>query len=97
MITESIIFGGTLNDNITDVIPVAINKAKELNKVVFIRWNGATVKVSPNDDEHSILSDYRIELKKIDLYTMWKHDELCTKTDLAEKIASAITKFLNNN
>ena len=94
---ESIIFEGNLGNDITDVIPIAINKAKELNEDVFIRWNGATVRVSPDSDKNSILSDYDIELNKIDLYNMRERGEVFTKIELAKKIASAITKFLINN
>lgn len=97
MIKESIIFGGTPGDDINDVIPVTISKAKELNKDVFIRWNGATVRVSPDKDKNSILSDYNVELKKIDLYNMRKQGEIITKTELAKKIASVITNFLSND
>lgn len=96
MIKESIIFEGTPGDDITDCIIVATSKAKELNEDVFIRWNGATVRISPDDDENDILSDYDVELKKIDLYSMRKHGELFTKTELAKKIAFVITKFLSN-
>lgn len=97
MIKESIIFEGIPGDDITDAINVATNKAKELNKDVFIRWNGATVRVSPVDDKNSILSDYDVELKKRDLYNMYEHGELFTKIELAKKIASGITKFLSND
>ena len=97
MIKESIIFEGTPGDDITDGIMVATNKAKELNEDVFIRWNGATVRVSPDDDENSILSDYDVELNKIDLYNMRRHGELFTKIELAKKIASVITKFLSSD
>lgn len=97
MIKESIIFEGTPGDDITDAITVATNKAKELNKDVFIRWNGATVRVSPIDDENNILSDYNVELKKRKLYNMSKRGELFTKIELAKKIASVITKFLSND
>ena len=78
MIKESIIFEGTPGDDITDAITVATSKAKELNEDVFIRWNGATVRVSPYDDENDILSDYDVELNKIDLYI----DKLCKDNDL---------------
>ena len=97
MIKESIIFEGAPGDDITDCIIVATNKAKELNEDVFIRWNGATVRVSPDDDENDILSDYDVELNKIHLYSMRKHGELFTKIELANKIASVITEFLNND
>ena len=97
MIKESIIFEGTPGDDITDGIMVATNKAKELNEDVFIRWNGATVRVSPDDDENSILYDYDVELNKINLYNMRRHGELFTKIELSKKIASIITKFLSNN
>ena len=97
MIKESIIFEGTPGDDITDAITVATSKAKELNKDVFIRWNGATERVSPVDDKNSILSDYGVELKKRDLYNMYEHGELFTKIELAKKIASIITKLLSND
>ena len=97
MIKESIIFEGTPGDDITDAITVATSKAKELNKDVFIRWNGATVRVSPIDDENSILFDYAVELNKRELYNMRERGELFTKIELAKKIASVITKFLSND
>lgn len=97
MIKESIIFEGTPGDDITGAITVATSKAKELNKDVFIRWNGATVRVSPIDDENSILSDYDVELNKRELYNMRERGELFTKIELAKKIASVITKFLSND
>lgn len=94
---ESIIFEGNLGNDIIDAITVATSKAKELNEDVFIRWNGATVRVSPDSDKNSILSDYDVELNKIELYNMRERGEVFTKIELAKKIASAITKFLINN
>ena len=85
MIKKSIIFEGTPGDDITDCIIVATSKAKELNEDVFIYWNGATVRVSPDDDENSILSSYDVELNKIDLYNLRRHGELFTKIELAKK------------
>lgn len=94
---ESIIFEGTTGDDINDVISVVINRRNELNEDVFIRWNGATLRVEEKDDKNSILKKYYKELVKIDLYTKEQNGELISKTQLADKISSIIMKYLNNN
>lgn len=91
---ESIIFEGTLGEDINDVVLSVINRRKELNEDVFIRWNGATVRVTEKDDKNSILKKYYKELVKIDLYTKQQNGELISKDELANKISSIIMKYL---
>lgn len=94
---ESIIFEGTLGEHINDIIPDVINRRNELNEDVFIHWNGATIRVTEKDDKNSILKSYYKELAKINLYTKQQNGELISKDELASKIASIITKCLNDN
>lgn len=97
MIKESIIFEGTVGDDINDIIPNVINRRNKLNKDVFIRWNGATIRVEEKDDKNSILKKYYDELVKVDLYNKHQNNELISKNELANKISSIIIKYLNNN
>lgn len=91
---ESIIFEGTLGEDISDIIPSVINRRNELNEDVFIRWNGATIRVKEKDDKISILTNYYKELDKICLYTKQQNGELISKDELANKISSIIMKYL---
>ena len=94
MIKESIIFEGTVGDDLNDIIPDVINRRNELNKDVFIHWNGATIRVKEEDDKNSILKKYYEELVKVDLYNKHQNNELISKKELADKISSIIMKYL---
>lgn len=94
MIKESIIFEGAFGDDLNDIIPDVISKRNELNKDVFIRWNGATIRVKEEDDKNSILKKYYKELVKVDLYNKHQNNELISKQEFADKISSIIMKYL---
>lgn len=95
MIKERILFEGTTGDNINEAILIAINKTKELDEDVFIRWNGATVRVNSKDTLASAYAKYERELSKIDLVTLNDNGELISKRELAKKIANLMINYLD--
>lgn len=47
---QGLLFEGELSDpGLDEVLPKLISKAAETEQDVFVRWNSATIRVSPTD------------------------------------------------
>lgn len=95
MLKEKVIFVGKIGDNITDAIPIVINKASTIGECVFLNWNEVTVRVSPDSTEDEILKQYKRGLHLIELGRLEDKNELIDKYQLGLKIADYITKLIN--
>ena len=96
MLKEKVIFVGAVGDNITDAIPIVINKASTIRESVFLNWNGVTVRVSPNSTEDEVFKEYKRGFHLKDLELSENKGELIDKFQLGLKIAEYITKIINN-
>lgn len=96
MLKEKVIFVGDLGDDITNAIPIVINKASNIGESVFLNWNGVTMVVSPDSTEDEILKEYKRGLHFKDLELSENKGELIDKYQLGLKIADYITKLIND-
>ena len=65
---QRILFEGELGDvTLKNVCPTLISKAIEVNDDVFLRWNGATIRVEPTDTINTLMQKYDKELKLVEL------------------------------
>ena len=93
---QRVLFEGTLGgESIDKAIPVAISKAKDLDEDVFIRWNGATVRVNSKDTMSSVHAKYNRELANLSLINLNDSGELISKRELAKKIAKFVMNYLD--
>lgn len=64
---QRILFEGELGDvTLKNVCPTLISKAIEVNDDVFLRWNGATIRVEPTDTIDTLMQKYDKELRLIE-------------------------------
>ena len=92
---ERIVFEGNAGDDITNVIPVAINKAMLTGGCCYIHWNGAFVKVYANDNEDSVLNRYYKSLENVKVVDAKNSGDIVYKHELADKLSNYIVEFLN--
>lgn len=65
---QRLLFEGELSDQtIENVFPSLISKAVEADDDVFLRWNGATVRVEPNDTIDTLMKKYDKEIRLVGL------------------------------
>jgi hypothetical protein len=65
---QRILFEGELGDvTLKNVCPTLISKAIEVNDDVFLRWNGATIRVEPTDTIDTLMQKYDKELRLVEL------------------------------
>ena len=65
---QRLLFEGELSDQtIENVFPALISKAIEADEDVFLRWNGATVRVEPNDTIDTLMQKYDKEIRLVGL------------------------------
>lgn len=91
---ERKLYEGSAGESIDDALPIMIAKAKELSEDVFLRWNGATLRISEKDDISELLKEYSEQLHGFTLLTMEKQGDLVTKKQLTEKVTNMLTNFL---
>ena len=87
---ESKLYEGTAGESINDALPIVILKAKELREDVFLRWNGATLRVSPNSSMSGLLKEYSEQLHGFSLLTLEKQGDLISKDQIKEKLGDVI-------
>jgi len=85
--------GELLDGSINEVIPGLIQTAKLKNEDVFLRWNGATVRIMPDSTAESVHRDYQYLLHEQDLFTKERNGELISVQDLAQKIAKTLVNL----
>lgn len=65
---QRILFEGELGDvTLKNVCPTLISKAIEVNDDIFLRWNGATIRVEPTDTIDTLMQKYDNELRLVGL------------------------------
>ena len=56
---QRLLFEGELSDvHLKNVLPTLISKAVETDDDVFLRWNGATIRVEPTDTIDTLMQKY---------------------------------------
>lgn len=65
---QRLLFECELSDvTLENVFPTLISKAVETDDDVFLRWNGATVRVEPNDTIDTLMQKYDKEIRLVGL------------------------------
>ena len=65
---QRLLFEGELSDvTLENVFPALISKAIEADEDVFLRWNGATVRVEPTDTIDTLMQKYDKEIRLVGL------------------------------
>lgn len=65
---QRLLFEGELSDvALKNVFPTLISKAVETDDDVFLRWNGATIRIEPTDTIDTLMQKYDKEMKLIEL------------------------------
>ena len=65
---ERLLFEGELSDvTLENVFPTLISKAVETDDDVFLRWNGATIRVEPTDTIDTLMQKYDKEIRLVGL------------------------------
>ena len=65
---ERLLFEGELSDvALENVFPTLISKAVETDDDVFLRWNGATIRVEPTDTIDTLMQKYDKEIRLVGL------------------------------
>ena len=60
---QRLLFEGELSDKtLENVFPALISKAIECDEDVFLRWNGATVRIEPQDTVGTLMEKYEKEI-----------------------------------
>ena len=60
---QRLLFEGELSDRtLENVFPALISKAIERDEDVFLRWNGATVRIEPQDTVGTLMEKYEKEI-----------------------------------
>lgn len=64
---QRLLFEGELSDvTLENVFPTLISKAVEIGDDVFLRWNGATIRVEPTDTIDTLMQKYDKELRLVE-------------------------------
>lgn len=93
---EKRLYEGTAGDSIDDALPIVIAKAKELGEDVFLRWNGATLRVAPLDTVKGLLQEYQEQLHGFSLIQLEKQGDLYTKQQLKERVFYWVENFMKS-
>jgi len=65
---QRLLFEGELSDvALENVFPTLISKAVETDDDVFLRWNGATIRVEPTDTIDTLMKKYDKEIRLVGL------------------------------
>ena len=65
---QRLLFEGELSDmELENVFPTLISKAVETDDDVFLRWNGATIRVEPTDTIDTLMQKYDKEIRLVGL------------------------------
>ena len=65
---QRLLFEGELSDvTLENVFPTLISKAVETDDDVFLRWNGATIRVEPTDTIDTLMQKYDKEIRLVGL------------------------------
>lgn len=65
---QRLLFEGELSDvALENVFPTLISKAVKTGDDVFLRWNGATIRVEPTDTIDTLMQKYGKEIRLVGL------------------------------
>ena len=65
---QRLLFEGELSDvALENVFPTLISKVVEIDDNVFLRWNGATIRVEPTDTIDTLMQKYDKEIRLVGL------------------------------
>ena len=65
---QRLLFEGELSDpGLDEVLPKLISKAIETDDDVYLRWNGATIRVEPTDTIDTLMQKYDKEIRLVGL------------------------------
>lgn len=68
---QRLLFEGELSDHgLDEILPKLISKAIETEQDVFVRWNGATIRVEPTDTIETLMQKYDKEIRLVGLANM---------------------------
>ena len=90
------LYEGVLGESISDAIPQVIKKEKELNKEVFLLWNGAILRVTKDSTYSKLLLEYERQLHKIDLANKESRGEVFTLDQIKEKVNNLLVNTFKN-
>jgi hypothetical protein len=92
---QRILFEGEVCDAPLDkILPDIINKAKDMCEDVFVRWNGATLRVSPNDEVRTLMKEYDRQLHAFSLEQAEREGNIIHIFKLKENIDILVSKFI---
>lgn len=85
------LYDGELNDiDINNVVGKVIEMRKESDNDVFLRWNGATMRITKTSTVQEVLDDYDRQTNAMNLLWKKEHNLLFD----AETVANKLLKFL---
>ena len=91
---ERVLFEGELGDqSIELVLPELIAKAREMRDEVFLRWNGATIRINGCDSVESLIREYEQQIHCFSLGAMEQAGDLITMRQVENKLKDVV-RFL---
>lgn len=94
---ESAIYTGVLGESLDAFLPKVINKAIELEKDVYVEWNGAVLRVTKDDTVDGLMNEYYHKLHVLDLDDMEQRGDLVTKREFVARVSEFLWGFLNTS
>ena len=91
------IFEGQLWDDFDECLPKLIDIAVKSNEDVFLRWNGATVRIRPDSTKESVTKDFDEQCHMMALWAKEHNGEILHIDKIANQIAQAIKKLAKAN
>ena len=82
--------GQLCDDSLEKVIPSIINKAIQSKDDVFLRWNGKTMRVTPNSTLDDVLGDYETQCNESSIVYKKQVGQLIDTDVLAKKLVNII-------
>jgi len=88
---QRVLFEGQVGDKSIDlVLPELIAKAREMREDVFLRWNGATIRIAGCDTVESLMREYNEQLHCFALATKEELGELITMQQVEKKVVDFV-------
>lgn len=90
-----ILFEGEFGDrSIDECIPQLIKTARETGEDVFLRWNGATMRITSEDTVATVMNDFNEQCHAMSLFAQERQGDILHVDDLSAKIARVIKKMM---
>lgn len=92
---ERRLFDGEIGDSSIDVcIPKLIDMASETGEDVFLRWNGATMRITKDDTIATVMNDFNEQCHAMSLFALERNGDILHVDDLSDKITGLIKKLM---